>query len=414
MRRVALAALLVVSCDDTLFLPHGGGGGGGGGTTSTAEGWCAVAGLVANRCLSCHSAAVALGGLDLETDPHGALVDGASASGAPYVVPGDPEGSLFFRKLTGDLAAGEGTPMPPPAGGLDPALLDAVRTWIAEGADAACEEVPTSPTGPARHHPDGWALPSAHGTSTKLGEDDCRSCHGAELDGGEVGIGCDDCHVAEGYPDWAAGPCTFCHGDRGAEQPAPPQDIDDNDDIASISFPAHRAHVEETETHLAYDCGLCHTKPTSALSPGHLFDDATPGVAEVVLTAAPGPEASYDGGSCTVWCHGNGRTSGAIDVRAVNGDGEPLDIGCGYCHGVSSSGAWERMSGNHEKHLDDGRTCNECHPTVSGPPYALVDKERHLDGEVVLALPDGMAIGPDGCTGSCHGEQHNGRDWFDD
>jgi hypothetical protein len=401
MRRLCWVFVLS-GCDDALFPEHGG--------EIEGEGWCAVGSMISGSCLACHSAGAALGGLDLETDPHGTLTTGASAAGTPYVVVDDPETSLLLRKLTGELDASEGGQMPP-SGALDAAVIDAVGAWITEGADDVCEGG-TDPTGTNRYHPTGWAEPAAHGLATKLGEQDCRTCHGAELEGGAA-IACSSCHDAV-VPGWTTS-CTFCHGDRETGQHAPPQDIDDNDDPDTLSFPAHRAHVEDTDLHVAWDCAMCHAVPTSALTPGHLFDDATPGRAEVAFALAPAAGASYADGTCSdVYCHGDGQVPGDITV-------EVQDVVCGGCHPVGSRGAWDRLSGEHERHLDEGVTCDECHPTVQvTPEYAITDLPRHIDGAIAIELPatmsrrrapPSMSIDASGCTGTCHGEIHTACNW---
>ncbi len=95
------------------------------------------------RCTSgaCHSAANRAGGLSLVAgDSYDALVnveaDNPSARGAGLlrVKPSSPDESFLLAKLTGDLAAGEGSMMPLGAPTLPEDELDLVRRWIAAGA----------------------------------------------------------------------------------------------------------------------------------------------------------------------------------------------------------------------------------------------------------------------------------------
>ncbi len=84
---------------------------------------------------SCHGAGA--GGLQLDdTTTPADLVDVPStvAAGAILVVAGDPAASYLLQKLEADPAAVEGSLMPPPFGGLDPASIERVREWIAAGA----------------------------------------------------------------------------------------------------------------------------------------------------------------------------------------------------------------------------------------------------------------------------------------
>lgn len=93
------------------------------------------------RVAACHGDAMS-GGLDLRYGAaHFTLVDQpASATGAAgkmRVVPGDPDASFLWQKLTGALGEDEGLPMPAAGGAaLDALELELVRRWIAGGASA--------------------------------------------------------------------------------------------------------------------------------------------------------------------------------------------------------------------------------------------------------------------------------------
>ena len=407
-----LIAGALLGCDDHVFSTSGGGAGGGGagggdgggesdpgGTGAVdATGWCAAV-AVLGGCGPCHGAESALGGLDLETDPHAAVVNAPSADGeATLVVPFDPDASLLYRKLAGTQGDQEGGPMPP-TGPIAADRLEAVRAWIAAGADGVCEEAPTGDD-PDLYHPEGWAAPSSHGLDAKLGRDDCRACHGPDLAGGDVGIACGSCH-----PQGWEQTCTFCHGDPTTGQPAPPEDIDDNADPATVSFPAHRIHLESPD-HPPWGCDQCHVVPDSALAPGHLFDDATPGRAEIAFGGLSVAGRYADTTCSDLYCHGDGaRDNGVVSVGA--------DVGCGDCHATASTpDDWERLSGPHERHLDEDIDCAECHPNVSNDGRAVIDGALHVDGQPTIVLPAQVTY--DGsCTGSCHGESHSGRNWVD-
>ena len=95
---------------------------------------------------ACHSGGeFAAGGLDLGTDPYGALLDGAitapvcSQNPMKRVTPGDPDASLLYALVVAKVdgsSAPCGDPMP--QGSDRPALSDAesesIRAWIANGA----------------------------------------------------------------------------------------------------------------------------------------------------------------------------------------------------------------------------------------------------------------------------------------
>lgn len=133
MRPALILCLGLTACDDYVLGP--------GDTTpdtDVATGYCAVVDLVNAECASCHVGSQ-LGGLDL-TDPAAALVGvTAVTAGAGLLVdPGNPDGSFFLKKIAGPLTPGQGTIMPPPNGGVDAATVEAIRTWIADGADETC------------------------------------------------------------------------------------------------------------------------------------------------------------------------------------------------------------------------------------------------------------------------------------
>jgi hypothetical protein len=264
-----------------------------------------------------------------------------------------------------------------------------------EGASDVCES-PTTPTGPVeRYHPEGWAEPDVHGLATKLQtETDCRTCHGADLEGGSVGISCTSCH-GEGWETT----CTFCHGDEADGTGAPPEDIDDNTNVATLTFPPHRLHID-SPLHATWDCTECHTKPTSALFPGHLFDDSTPGVAEVTFAAGISAVGTYEGnGSCSnLYCHGNGRGDNG-DVLATE------NATCDACH------ATFQLAGYHEYHLDEDIECADCHDTVNMAEQ-IVQPEQHVNRTVDLDLPPSINKNGNNCTGSCHDEDHENYNWY--
>lgn len=366
------------------------------------EGSCgAISEVLVPKCSGCHTAA----------RPPDLSFSGAPL-GAAYVTPGDAGSSLLYRKLSGELQPDEGAQMPPGAP-LSEAQLTLVRTWIEEGASVDCD----APVGPAeRHHPEGFADPARHGLELKLQVQDCRDCHGPTLEG-DLGPSCDSCHGAamDQEPTAWRTDCTFCHGDREEGMPAPPRDIDGTTARESISFRAHREHVSE-RNHAPYDCSQCHLPPDDVLSPGHIFDDATPRQAEVRFEAGHSKEAVYLGeGQCSnLYCHGNGRTGTMARLGSFGHDLERPT--CTSCHEGMDSGrdGWERMSGEHEEHLrEDGVTCADCHAgTASADGRSILGPTLHVNGRVDVSLsPVGMTRAASGCSGTCHGEEHRDRSW---
>jgi hypothetical protein len=396
-----LLSLLLLACNDDLVLTEP--------STSEplpddAEGYCAVQAIVQQSCLSCHSAASKLGDLDLETDAHAALVGVPAAGDGAWtlVVAGDADASAFYLKLLPSPPFGA---VMPPGSTLDDARLAIIRDWITAGADATCDE-PIDTDVPDRHHPAGFADAEAHGWSAKFQEEECTACHGATLEGTGAAVSCDTCHVAGWRTD-----CTFCHGEPAEGSGAPPLHISGEDDGADATFIPHLKHTQATNKHAPFACAECHTTPTEILSVGHLFVlDDTSGRAEATFTAGLSDAATWNGnGGCSnLYCHGNGRgDNGTVQHTASN-------LTCHSCHPDRTSGkdAWDRMSGEHEKHLDEGIGCQECHGTTASSSTAIADVTLHVNGTVENAFAGTITrSGAGRCSGSCHGEGHSNESW---
>jgi hypothetical protein len=94
-----------------------------------------VAPIMIQRCVMCHIAGAAQGGLDLYTNLWSAIVKVKSTqSPLNLVEPGEPEKSYFYLKFTGHLTAWERRPDAFQAGQLDATQLELIRVWIAQGS----------------------------------------------------------------------------------------------------------------------------------------------------------------------------------------------------------------------------------------------------------------------------------------
>jgi Planctomycete cytochrome C len=130
MNRWVACAVWLAACDDHVFGPAQTEGECRGGLQNV--GFAGVEELVQAECIVCHSASPLGNSLDLETDLEGVLLDGVGSTSIPYVVPGDPESSYVYQKLTGTNS--DGTGIMPVGGGLSACITDVVRDWIADGA----------------------------------------------------------------------------------------------------------------------------------------------------------------------------------------------------------------------------------------------------------------------------------------
>ena len=105
--------------------------------------------LLSDKCFQCHGPDAATRTADLRLDRREGLF-GHRPNGAP-VIPGDPESSLVFQRITHADAA---LRMPPEYShkSLEPADVDTIRTWIEEGAEWTGHwafEIPKRPELPA-------------------------------------------------------------------------------------------------------------------------------------------------------------------------------------------------------------------------------------------------------------------------
>ena len=102
--------------------------------------------VLAAKCLSCHSAEAKTGGLDLSTRE--AMLRGGKSG--PAIAAGDPSASLLMKQVTSGKM--------PPGKPLETAEVDALREWIAKGAEWGPEAKLTSAR--PRAGLDWWALRS--------------------------------------------------------------------------------------------------------------------------------------------------------------------------------------------------------------------------------------------------------------
>ncbi len=303
------------------------------------------------------------------------------------------------------LLACSGDPAPPATGGSPSTIDSGTPTDSTTPTDSA--------TTADRYHPQQFADPAVHGLEAKLQQDDCRACHGGELEGagGGEAPGCDDCHSDGWRQD-----CVYCHGGTEDRTGAPPEDIDDSTDPGELSYSPHPIHVRDTALKTAFPCETCHVVPTDALDAGHfIVGDGTAGVAEVDFGAGVSTETAWSSSaqSCsTTWCHGDGQGhNGTIRVGETES--------CDGCHAGpdSSREAMQSMSGKHVNHLEHGYTCRHCHESTADDDGNIVDPAGHIDGTPLVHIPDAAEVSVDlsgptpTCNGTCHGERHNDRPW---
>jgi predicted CxxxxCH...CXXCH cytochrome family protein len=311
----------------------------------------------------------------------------------------------------------------------------------------ACVEPRERPPEGAQH-PDGWIEPKSanfHGKDLAARGFpiwECRACHGADYQGGPVGVGCTsaNCHTKPGAVEF----CGTCHGGEAGPRP---------------STGAH-------DKHAAY-CQDCHTVPEVVASQGHL--NGTADVKFSLHAWLGGAQPSYDpatktcaGVYCHVdstpkWetpsgetpcdsCHGAPPSShtrwayvATVDQcknchsippgpSHIDGSKQLNALGCDACHGKGPLGApapglspTSPGLGAHQRHLDPslpdriGRTlaCERCHNVPSS-----VMAEGHLDtsapADLAFVGDESYAPASMTCVVACHWSKSPGPKWTDD
>ena len=132
-----LAAVVIAGCGDS----SNGGSGGSSSTTPTFERMQTQVFNLSCSSDSCHSHVGQAGGLILEAGyawdslvNHRASNGVAAAHGLMRVMPGNPDASFLMNKISANLEAGEGAPMPYNSSPLTSDTVDIIHAWIAAGA----------------------------------------------------------------------------------------------------------------------------------------------------------------------------------------------------------------------------------------------------------------------------------------
>jgi predicted CxxxxCH...CXXCH cytochrome family protein len=217
--------------------------------------------------------------------------------------------------------------------------------------------------------------PAAPHPQSKL----CSSCHGDVIDAAGT-ITAPSLHV-DGKVQVRATSCTQCHG--SGEQSAPPRDVAGNEALTALGVGAHEAHLSGGEWSRPLSCEECHDVPAEPEDFEHA--DGLPAEVRLLGVAESGarePRWDRQTARCVdSWCHGPGANAGTESPR-WNRSARP---NCTSCHGSPPPAPHPQMT-----------DCSRCHGQVVGSDdTTIIDKERHVDGEVDVAI--------DQSCRSCHG-----------
>ena len=254
-------------------------------------------------------------------------------------------------------------------------------------------------------HVPGFAVPSSsafHGLflrANNFNMDNCQTCHGSDFAGkGAPQASCNNCHTQ------AAGPqaCNTCHGTfSDPTKTAPPRDPAGNTSTSVITVGAHTSHLY-TNSISVVACENCHIVPNASNVRNHYT--AVPHTIVVLDSLAVHGQASNavfstSSGTCAnTYCHGNFQFNKAdaptvnqyaftdnqmvgnnktVNWTTVDGSQAP----CGSCHGTPDG--YISPVGHIKVSIHE---CVACHSTVVDVNGNIIDKTRHINGQINYAL----------------------------
>jgi predicted CxxxxCH...CXXCH cytochrome family protein len=268
------------------------------------------------------------------------------------------------------------------------------------------EENLSPPASPISAHGSGWTDSTSsnfHGKDIRNNNWDmrqCRACHGAQYDGGTVGVSCRTCHNVQAGPE----NCATCHG--SPTSPAPPRDLDNNTSRTARGVGVHQIHLVGGAISNGVSCSDCHNVPGSVYVPGHVD---SPQPAEVPMSGflpqvvtnetttvdwdptlpvfTPQPAYSAANLSCSnTYCHGHFKNGNDTLVMMWT-DTTVAAAACGTCHGdVTITPPDPRRA--LPKTLAQGGThpnvtaCSNCHIGVVDANLNIIDKTKHINGKL--------------------------------
>lgn len=242
-------------------------------------------------------------------------------------------------------------------------------------------------------HPDGWANPSSgnfHGQyiidNKQWNLNQCKSCHGGDYTGGTSGSSCLGCHTGSGGPQ----NCRLCHGN--SEHSNPPKALNGDTSVSYVGVGVHMLH-RFPQYSASVSCDECHTDFNGFDDPLHIGDNPD-GIAEVNFGPlarnsigggiTPDPQWDRNNVTCSsVYCHGTFKDG---NLNAVGIWTDPNSVVCGTCHGNPTTGNPTPQNNGqfNPPHFSfmTINSCYVCHESVINPQGVIIDKPKHINGEV--------------------------------
>jgi hypothetical protein len=239
------------------------------------------------------------------------------------------------------------------------------------------------------YHSAGWEDNPQHGIDYSTNPQNCKACHGEDLEGGSSGVSCGDCH----HSGW-----TGTHGEAFAEDP-------DN---------CKACHGEDLEGGLSLvSCPDCHHNDDY---PYYYHDGVAGGATHIIVGGCDGCHGSgFAGGlvsqPCnTAICHTNRdicknpgchQTLQSHPVHTLANSKGPSALSCdGTCHHANPLN-YTRFADN--KDMDSTTVCNTCH-SPNGPYDGVSDSVIGAKPNWAAGVYDGSTLSPGKekwCVG-CH------------
>ncbi len=273
--------------------------------------------------------------------------------------------------------------------------------------------------GAVNGHPAGWSAPTSHGSAAKATPDAshgfsyCTQCHGTDYVSG-TGTSCKSCHTSAPHPvaPW-----------RGTTASGTTHITTDPGNASECSR-CHAGGVRLT-TPVAASAGatcfnntLCHGSTASHAfpNPGSLHKSSTSGCSSchaIGTSASIYPVATSTPPDCKS-CH---KLSAATNMAQMTG--------CSDCHGDAATGrpsgtVFPNIRGRHSSPSEHAAACTVCH-SGGGSGFSAHGNSNSVVKTAANVILNGTASGMNivrssgsgvvTCTGTCHGEVHNGRTW---
>jgi hypothetical protein len=278
-------------------------------------------------------------------------------------------------------------------------LFFAVVSFLQNGCTSPVEDgLPGSESDTSTYHSAGWQNNPLHGAEYQTNPQNCRACHGEDLEGGTSGISCGDCH----HSGWSG-----THGQAFAENPSNCggcHGADLKGGLAGVSC-ASCHHSGWTGTHgqafaeSPHSCKGCHGQDlTGALSGISCADCHHSGWSGTHAQAF-----AEDPNNCK-GCHGQnlrGALSGVSCISCHHSNPTTYQHGgtarhivpenCDGCHGADLTGGHTSTSCKSSSCHPNRDKCAPCHKTLQSHPIHTVSNNR---GPTPLACEDCHTVDP--------------------